>query len=241
MALIKKFRRSLFGYKRKDVEAFVAVVAEVTSQQQEVIAQKVDEIEELTTSVNDFEIENLVLEQDLKDAEKKNAELLMRIAELEKTNKALEAEVVEIRTNYENNIYSLETQLEEVKKELDNLHEQPAAYVEESLSEDVSEILLSAEMIASEIIEEAKKVNESIRAQSSNIIDINSARTFEHKSTVQETSDTALGFDRDLEDLEAELINIQEEINRKIDETIRDLNSIYSIENDRLLLKTVGE
>lgn len=240
MALIKKFRRSLFGYKRKDVEAFVAIVAEVTAQQQEVITQKVNEIEELNTAVSDFEIENLVLEQDLKDAEKKNAELLMRIAELEKTNKALEAEISEITTNYENNIYSLETQLEEVKKELDSIHNQPSNYTD-AVSDDVSEILLNAEMIAAEIIKEAKKVNENIKSQSSNIIDINSARNTEHKAVVQESSDALFGFDKDLDDLEVELINIQEEINRKIDETIRDLNSIYSIENDKLLLKTVGE
>lgn len=237
MALIKKFRRSLFGYKKKDVEAFVAVVAEVTSQQQEVIARKVDEIEELNTTVSDFEIENLVLSQDLKDAEKKNAELLMRIAELEKANKALETEVVEIRTAYENNIYSLETQLEEIKQELQTLHEQPVNHTD-AVSEDVSDILLNAEMIAAEIIKEAKKANENIKAQSSNIIDINSARNFESKEV---TSETSFDFDKDFDDLEAELINIQEEINRKIDETIRDLNSIYSIENDRLLLKTVGE
>lgn len=237
MALIKKFRRSLFGYKKKDVEAFVAIVAEVTAEQQEVITQKVSEIEDLNTAINDFEIENLVLEQDLKDAEKKNAELLMRIAELEKTNKALEAENSEISAKYENSIYSLETQLEEVKQELECLHDQSSDYTD-AVSDDVSEILLSAEMIAAEIIKEAKKANENIKAQSSNIIDINSARNLEHKEVVQEAP---LDFDRDFDDLEAELINIQEEINRKIDETIRDLNSIYSIENDKLLLKTVGE
>lgn len=244
MALIKKFRRSLFGYKRKDVEAFVAIVAEVTTQQQEVINQKVSDIEELNTVVNDFEIENLVLAQDLKVADEKNAKLLMRIAELEKANKALETELDEVSTNYENNIYSLEAQLEEVKKDLDNLHTKPSDCTDyaDTLSNDVSEILLGAEIIAAEIIEEAKKVNENIKTQSSNIIDINSVRILEHNEDKQDKVITnSNGFDRDLDDLEAELVNIQEEINRKIDETIRELNNISFIENDSLFLKTVGE
>lgn len=238
MALIKKFRRSFFGgYKKKDVEAFLASVVEIASRQQQIINSKVGEIENLTTQISDFEIEKLVFEQEIRDSRIKQNTLADDLVRVEARKVELETENASIRAKYESDIASLEDQLEELKLEVESLNNQKSDVDERNrLSENVSDILMGAEMIASEIIEEAKKVNENM---TSNIVDITSVvrAPLERSAHFEKNID----FDSDLRTLESELANIQNEINQKIEDTLKSIESFNSTESENLVLRSAGE
>ena len=238
MALIKKFRKALFGgYKRKDVENFIFDIAEFTTSQQEILNQKMKEIDDLNSRINDFEAEKLLFIQQIKNLEAERNELKSKTDELENRNVQLESELSFSASQYEENIAKLENQLDDISNELEELKAENNNLVSYAdLADNVSQIILNAESIASDIIEDANnKANET----SSNIIDINSARGKLIENA--ETSKTNLTTDNDFELLENEIMAMQAEISKQIEDALKSLNDIAALENDNIMLKSVGE